>query len=303
MHARPLRSAVVLLFVAVGLVPLASGPAVPRPGIDWPSFRGIGAAGVGDGKSTLTSWNLQTGAGVKWKTPISGLGHSSPIVWGHQVCVATATSEGGDENLRVGLSGDIKPVEDQTLRVWKAICADKRSGKVLWERDLHRGVPAINRHTKASHANCTPATDGKHVVAFFGSEGLLLLRHGGQAAVEEGPRPARRRAYYVVPKAQWGFGSSPVIHDGLVIVQCDVQKGSFLAAFDVDPATENGGRTATKCRRGARRQSSRPAAKKQVVVNGYKHIGRVFARTMARSFGTSRAAAISPCRPRLSLMA
>ena len=39
--------------------------------------------------------------------------------------------------------------------------------------------------------------------------------------------------YYMVPTAQWGFASSPVIHDGKVVVQCDVQTNSFLALFDL----------------------------------------------------------------------
>ena len=278
MHACPLRSTFLLLFVAVGLVPLAAGPPVPRPGVDWPSFRGIGAAGVGDGKSTLTSWNLQTGAGVKWKTPIAGLGHSSPIVWGHQVCVATATSEGGDENLRVGLYGDIKPVEDQTLRVWKTICADKRSGKVLWERDLHRGVPAIKRHTKATHVNSTLATDGSHIVAFLGSEGLHALDMQGRPRWKQ-DLGVLDSGFFMVPQAQWGFGSSPVIHDGVVYVQADVQKNSFLAAFDVKT-----GKELWRTPRADVPTWSTPAiletgGRTHVIVNGFKHTGGYDART------------------------
>lgn len=97
--------------------------------------------------------------------------------------------------------------------------------------------PAVKRHPKSSHANCTPATDGAHVVAFFGSEGLYCfdpegkpLWHKDLGLLDSG--------FYVVPEAQWEFGSSPVIADQKVIIQCDVQKSSFVAAFDVTDGHE-----------------------------------------------------------------
>jgi|SRR6266852_476656 len=84
----------------------------PRPGVDWPSFRGIRAAGVADGYPTATNWNVPQGRGVRWKTPINGLGHSSPIVWGGRVCVTTAISGKRDAGLRTGLYGDIDSIND-----------------------------------------------------------------------------------------------------------------------------------------------------------------------------------------------
>ena len=91
-------------------------------------------------------------------------------------------------------------------------------------------LPAIKRHTKATHANSTPATDGRHIAVFFGSEGLYLYDDDGTLLWQKdlGTLDA---GYYVVPQAQWGFGSSPIIQDGKVIVQCDVQGGGFIAAF------------------------------------------------------------------------
>lgn len=267
---------VALLLTAVLLRLAAASP--PRPGVDWPSFRGIHASGIGDGRATPTTWNLKTGAGLKWKTPIPGLGHSSPIVWGDLVCVATATSEGGDESLKVGLYGNITPVEDAAVKVWRVLCLDKKNGRVRWQRDVYRGVPAVKRHPKSTHANSTLATDGTHIVAFLGSVGLYCLDMKGQLVWSK-DFGVLDSGYYVAPDAQWGFGSSPVIHDGVVFVQADVQKNSFVAAFDVKT-----GREIWRTPRsdvptwGTPTVYSGPGPA-QVIVNGYRHIGGYDLRT------------------------
>jgi outer membrane protein assembly factor BamB len=273
------RAFAVLVILTAGAMAPMFGAAEPRPGVDWPSFRGIAASGVGDGRATPTTWNVPAGTGLVWKTPIPGLGHSSPIVWGDQVCVATATSDGGDENLRVGLYGNITPVEDQTVKAWKVFCLDKQSGKVRWERELHRSVPAIKRHTKATHANSTLATDGTHIIAFLGSEGLHALDMKGKPLWKKQDFGVLDSGFFMVPQAQWGFASSPVIDQGVVYVQADVQKNSFVAAFDV--------KTGKELWRTARADVptwSTPALQKgpggpRVILNGFKHAGGYDART------------------------
>ena len=94
------------------------------------------------------------------------------------------------------------------------------------------GVPKIKRHPKSTHANSTLATDGRHIVAFFGSEGLYAYDMTGKLLWKK-DFGRLDSGFFMVPDAQWGFASSPIIHDGRVIVQADVQKGSFVAAFDV----------------------------------------------------------------------
>ena len=75
----------------------------PRPGIDWPQFRGIQASGIADTHPTPSTWSIAEGEGVAWKTPIPGLGLSSPVVWGDLVCVTTSIGGQKDAGLRVGL--------------------------------------------------------------------------------------------------------------------------------------------------------------------------------------------------------
>ena len=238
---------------------------------NWPQFRGLGADGVGEGKPTATTWDVETGENIAWKTTLPGLGLSSPIVWGDRIFVTTAVSAKGKEKLTVGLYGDIEPVKDDSPHDWKIICLDKKSGKILWEKTATSGVPKIKRHPKASHANSTPATDGEHVVAFFGSEGLYCYDMEGKQ-IWNRDFGILDSGYYVVPEAQWGFGSSPVIHDGKVIIQCDVEKGSFIAALDVES-----GKNVWMTERKDVPTWGTPAVhafdgQTQVICNGYKQI-------------------------------
>jgi outer membrane protein assembly factor BamB len=255
----------------VSLLTLVAANA-PRPGIDWPSFRGIQASGVSDGRPTPVHWNVEAGENVRWRTEIPGLGHSSPAIWGDLVCVTTAVRASGEDELKVGLYGDIRPVDEEVEHEWKVYCLDKRSGAVRWDRTAHRGVPTIRRHTKSTHANSTLAMDGIHIVALFGSEGLYAYDMKGDLLWKK-DLGVLDSGYFQVPAAQWGFASSPVIYDGRVIVQADVQENSFLAAFDV--------RTGRELWRTPRRDVptwSTPTVHAsggtaQVIVNGWKHIG------------------------------
>ena len=62
----------------------------PGRGVHWPSFRGHNAAGIAEGYPTPLEWDVVSGKGILWKTPIPGLGHSSPAVWGDLIFVTTA---------------------------------------------------------------------------------------------------------------------------------------------------------------------------------------------------------------------
>src|SRR2546422_10095093 len=92
---------------------------LPRPGVDWPSFRGISARGVAEGYPAPLRWNAEAGENVRWTTPIPGLGHSSPVVWRNLVCVTTAIRASSHPELKVGLYGDIQPVQDDTMHSLK----------------------------------------------------------------------------------------------------------------------------------------------------------------------------------------
>lgn len=242
---------------------------------NWPQFRGPSASGIGTGTPPL-EWNGETGKNVLWKTEIPGLAHSSPVIWGDRIFLTSAVPAEGTAALKVGLYGDIKPVENEGVQNLSVYCIDRKSGKILWQRTAYSGQPKIKRHPKSTHANPTPATDGKYLVAFFGSEGLYTYDFDGKLVWKKdfGILDA---GFYMVPSAQWGFASSPVIHEGVVLIQADVQKNSFLAALDL-PTGKELWRTA----RGDVPTFGTPAvgpytaegsSGQQVVVNGWKQMG------------------------------
>ena len=205
---------------------------------NWPQFRGTKALGVASGKPPI-HWNAEDGKNIAWKTPIEGLGHSAPIVWGDRVFLTTAVnSETKKPTLSTGwVGGSGKAAPDKGEWTWKVICLNRKTGKIVWSKDAASGKPEIERHLKATHANCTPATDGKNVVAFFGSEGLYCYDFEGKlkwkvdfGRLHSGP--------YNAKKLEWGFASSPVIFKDYVIVQCDCLNAGFIAVLNLKDGKE-----------------------------------------------------------------
>jgi outer membrane protein assembly factor BamB len=139
---------------------------------DWPQFRGPRATGVVEGQAAAVAWDAGKSVNTRWKTEIPGLAHSSPVVWGDKVFISTAVTSGAKDETRFGLYGDVKPVKDDPKHTWKVYALDKQTGKILWERIAYEGLPKVKRHPKSTHADSTPATDGKHLVVLFGSHGL-----------------------------------------------------------------------------------------------------------------------------------
>lgn len=197
---------------------------------NWPGFRGDNAAGIGDGNPPV-AWNGETGQGVAWKTPLPGLAHSSPVVWGELLFVTTAVSR-QDGPLELAVESGRRVVDDSREHSFQLLCLDADSGEVLWTRTAQRAVPRIKRHVKASYANASPATDGRYVVAFFGSQGLYCYDFQGRLLWKQN-LGVLDAGYVGRPEFQWGTASSPILYQDLVIVQCDSRNGSFLAAFEL----------------------------------------------------------------------
>ena len=205
---------------------------------NWPQFRGHRANGIGSGRPPL-EWDVESGNNIAWQTPLPGLGHSSPIVWNDRVFLTTAVnSETDTPSLKTGwLGGSGKSAPDAGEWTWQMLCLQLSTGNILWKKDALAGEPRVKRHLKASHANCTPATDGKHVVAFFGSEGLHCFDFNGRilwrkdfGRLHSGP--------YDEKLLEWGFASSPIIDAGRVIVQCDCLNTAFIAILNVETGEE-----------------------------------------------------------------
>src|SRR5258706_237778 len=214
----------------------ARAPTRPDPNTpngSWPSFRGQQASGVAERQNLPDRWDGKTGENILWRTPIPGLAHSSPVVWGNRIFVTSASSSDPNASFRPGLYGDGDASKDRSPQRWIIYALDKRTGKVLWERVAHQGVPAEKRHIKSTYANSTPATDGRIVVAWFGSQGVFAYDVSGRFLwkVELGRLDL---GAYDIPTYEWGPASSPIIWNNLVILQCDTQSDSFILALDAD---------------------------------------------------------------------
>lgn len=196
----------------------------------WPMFRGEKAAGVNVASSVPAAWDVGGGKNIRWKTPIPGLGHSSPIVVGDRVFVTTAVSSDPKATFKPGLYGAGTASADRSVHRFMLICLDRRTGKVLWERVAWQGEPKEKRHIKSTYANATPASDGRVVVAYFGSNGLYAFDMQGKKLWSFDPGRIDAGAYDS-PDYEWGTASSPVIHGDLVLLQVDQQKGSYLVAL------------------------------------------------------------------------
>lgn len=202
----------------------------PLAAQQWPRFRGPDGSGVAETRQLRTLWNVDTSEAIAWKTALPGLGHSSPVVWGDRIFLTTAVTSAVTNTYNAKDAG-IQPANDTAAHEWRVLAVDKNNGGILWSRTAHRGVPTVKRHVKATQANASPATDGRIVVVSFGSEGLYCYDVDGNLLWKQ-DLGVLDPGYAGQPELSWGFASSPIIHAGLVILQCDIQQKSFIIAFN-----------------------------------------------------------------------
>jgi outer membrane protein assembly factor BamB len=199
---------------------------------NWPQWRGPDGSGISNEKNLPSEWSPTKN--IKWKTPIDGRSHSSPIVWGNRIFLTTSI-EGevvpGAKAVKHVLEGDKEFLHPDSVgadrkHTFKVLCIDRETGKILWQSTAWEGTPYDNRHRKSSYAASTPATDGKLVYAFFGTEGLYAYDFKGNLAW--------KAQLGNLGTVGMGTGTSPILFDNLVIVQCDEENGasSFIVAVD-----------------------------------------------------------------------
>jgi outer membrane protein assembly factor BamB len=204
---------------------------------NWPSFRGIGASGAADGQGAVVEWDVTSGKNIRWKTPMPGIATASPIVWGNRVYIATAVSA-TDNTFRTGLYGDTAPVNDLSEHSFKLYALDTQDGRIIWEREVHKGIPRTKRHPKSSHASSTPVTDGRRIAVLFGTAGILATYDTNGRLLWKKDLGLLDNGWFFDVTHQWGHSSSPIIYQDMVILQVDRQKDSYLAAFDLASGKE-----------------------------------------------------------------
>lgn len=190
----------------------------------WPQFRGPQGSQIAPDNKLPQVWNHDQN--VKWQVKIPGRAWSSPVAWGDKIFITTAVDEVLESSVsssRAVASGSrIKPTNDHR---WAIYCLDKDTGNVLWRQVATRGKPTMTTHSDNTYASETPVTDGQRIYAYFGMKGLYCYDVQGNRLWE------KDLGVYQMEK-DWGTGSSPIIHDGLVFLQIDNEEQSFLVALE-----------------------------------------------------------------------
>jgi outer membrane protein assembly factor BamB len=201
---------------------------------NWAQWRGPDGLGISSETSYAAEWGPDKN--IAWKTPVAGRGHSSPIVWGDRIFLTTSIEGGAapaDHKAPIHLGFDLKPgylhpdsVGVDRLYTLKVLAFDAKTGKQVWDRTVYDGSMYDNRHRKNTYASSTMVTDGKAAYAFFESGGLYAFDFDGTLLW--------KKSLGGIAKAGMGPGTSPVIFENLLILQCDQEMGggSFIVALD-----------------------------------------------------------------------
>lgn len=189
-----------------------------------PRFRGDDATGVADSADLPLTWSATKN--VAWKVDLPGRGWSSPIIWDDRVFVTTVVNSGATEDAKKGLYfGGNRFKRPKTKHEWRVICLSLSSGEILWNKQVHVGVPDHGVHIKSSYASETPVTDGDRVYAYFGNVGLFAFTMKGELVWE-------KRLPVVATRFSWGTAASPVLYQDKLIIVNDNEDQSYLTMLD-----------------------------------------------------------------------
>jgi hypothetical protein len=231
-------------------------PTGPR---NWPSFRGDASAGNGDGQRAIHGLGRRERQEHQVEDADSRRRHLESDRVGQPRVRDDRVSSAGNNSVKTGLYGDVKPVDDFSPHEWKLYCLDKATGKILWERTRCDGRAAHQASPKSSQASSTPVTDGRRVIAVFGSAGAMIAWDYSGKELWRVTLGTLDSGWFFDPAFQWGHSSSPIIYRNAVILQADVQKGSYIAAWDIATGKPLWRPSAlTRSPRGARRRSHGP---------------------------------------------
>jgi outer membrane protein assembly factor BamB len=186
----------------------------------WTRFRGPNGSGIATDTNVPLEWSATKN--IVWKTPLPGPGASSPILFGDHIYLTCYTGYGLDKK-EPGNPNDLK---------YHLLCVNRKDGKILWsavtpsaeEVAPYKDFP-IQMH---GYASSTPVADETGVYVFFGTTGLLAYNHAGQPLW---------KASCGKDTHIYGTATSPILHDGLVIVNAEVESQALLA-FDKKTGNE-----------------------------------------------------------------
>jgi outer membrane protein assembly factor BamB len=198
---------------------------------NWPQFRGTQSRGISSEINLPSKWSATEN--IAWKSDIPGRGWSSPIVWGNQIFVTSVINSGTTEEAKKGLYfGGERPKPPTTVHQYKVYCLDLSTGKIIWERLAHEGIPETPIHIKSSYASETPVTDGERLYCYFGNLGVFCYDLQGTPIWSQKLKPEKTRF-------GWGTAASPVLHKNNLYIVNDNESDSYLLALDCKTGKES----------------------------------------------------------------
>ena len=198
---------------------------------NWPQWRGPLATGVAPHGDPPIVWSELKN--VRWKKPLAGQGHSSPIIWGDRIFLTSAERFGPrlktpQPDIALGAHDNL--LIDSRYRFY-VVALNRKTGNIEWKKQVAESLPHEGGHFTASLASNSPVTDGKRVVACFGSRGLFCLDFAGKILWQKKPG-------ILLTKHGHGEGASPVLHDGVVVLNRDHEGQSSIIAWDLATGAE-----------------------------------------------------------------
>ena len=202
---------------------------------NWPQWRGPN----GDGSSATARPPLEWGPekNVAWKIELPGHGSSTPVVWENKIFVLCAVDTGKPAGLRKA-SPPAEPGRRRmsgppptTIFRFDVLCVDLADGRTLWRKTAVEEQPHEGVHSTAGYATPSPGTDGRTLIASFGSRGVFAYDLDGTLLWKKDLGDLRF-------KNSFGEGISPALHDGVAVVVCDHEGDSFVVALDARTGEE-----------------------------------------------------------------
>lgn len=212
------------LFAVAVLCSAVCSTAFSQDSSNWASWRGPLHTGAAPDATPPLTWSEEEN--VRWKTPLVGEGHSTPVVWNDRIFLTAAVPVG--DAMEPKMSGapgahDNRPITHK--HEFRVIAINRSDGNVVWEKTVHSAIPHEGAHNSGTLASASPITDGKSVFACFGSYGLYCLDFDGNVRWQ-------KDFGRMNTKHGHGEGATPALHDDTLIVNWDHEGDSFIVALD-----------------------------------------------------------------------
>jgi outer membrane protein assembly factor BamB len=212
-------------FLFIGAA-LSAADADPRLA-NWHQWRGPEANGTAPTGDPPLTWDDKTN--IKWKTPLPGRGTSTPIIWGDQIFLLTASDTGKEADPKDIPKPDpnfqVKTRPPTTYHQFDVVCVDRKTGQIRWQKTAARQVPHEGHHETHTYAASSPVTDGKSLFVNFGSRGVYCFDLDGKQLW-------KRDFGLMHTRLGWGEGASPALHGDALVVPWDQETGSFVLCLD-----------------------------------------------------------------------